>query len=92
MSTQNDGTWQPPTNEEARDDEQSNEHAERPATESGDPEALGHEQLDRLAERGWNALAATELEFIVFRDIDNDKVSVIYKRTDNNLGLIAPEF
>jgi putative sigma-54 modulation protein len=31
-------------------------------------------------------------EFIVFRDIDNDKVSVIYKRTDNNLGLISPEF
>jgi len=46
MSTQNDGTWQPPTNEEARDDEQSNEHAERPATESGDPEALGHERED----------------------------------------------
>lgn len=31
-------------------------------------------------------------EFIVFRDIDSDKVSVIYKRKDNNLGLIAPEF
>lgn len=31
-------------------------------------------------------------EFIVFRDIDSDKVSVIYKRRDNNLGLIAPEF
>ena len=31
-------------------------------------------------------------EFIVFRDIDNDKVSVIYKRKDHNLGLIAPEF
>jgi putative sigma-54 modulation protein len=30
-------------------------------------------------------------EFIVFRDIDSDKVSVIYKRRDNNLGLIAPE-
>lgn len=30
-------------------------------------------------------------EFIVFRDIDTDKVSVIYKRQDNNLGLIAPE-
>ncbi|HVR41762.1 MAG TPA: ribosome-associated translation inhibitor RaiA [Thermoanaerobaculia bacterium] len=30
-------------------------------------------------------------EFIVFRDIDTDKVSVIYKRRDNNLGLIAPE-
>ncbi len=31
-------------------------------------------------------------EFIVFRDVDTDKVSVIYKRRDNNLGLIAPEF
>jgi putative sigma-54 modulation protein len=31
-------------------------------------------------------------EFIVFRDIDTDRVTVIYKRRDNNLGLIAPEF
>ena len=31
-------------------------------------------------------------EFIVFRDIDSDKVPVIYKRRDSNLGLIAPEF
>ncbi len=31
-------------------------------------------------------------EFIVFRDVDTDKVSVIYKRRDSNLGLIAPEF
>lgn len=31
-------------------------------------------------------------EFIVFRDIDTDRVSVMYKRRDNNLGLIAPEF
>jgi ribosome hibernation promoting factor len=31
-------------------------------------------------------------EFIVFRDLDSDKVSVMYKRRDNNLGLIAPEF
>jgi putative sigma-54 modulation protein len=31
-------------------------------------------------------------EFIVFRDIDTDLVSVIYKRKDNNLGLISPEF
>ena len=31
-------------------------------------------------------------EFIVFRDLDTDKVSVMYKRRDNNLGLIAPEF
>jgi putative sigma-54 modulation protein len=31
-------------------------------------------------------------EFIVFRDLDTEKVSVIYKRRDSNLGLIAPEF
>lgn len=30
-------------------------------------------------------------EFIVFRDTDTDRVSVMYKRRDNNLGLIAPE-
>ncbi|HEV8659509.1 MAG TPA: ribosome-associated translation inhibitor RaiA [Thermoanaerobaculia bacterium] len=30
-------------------------------------------------------------EFIVFRDLDTDKISVIYKRRDHNLGLIAPE-
>ena len=30
-------------------------------------------------------------EFIVFRDMDTDRISVIYKRRDNNLGLIAPE-
>jgi putative sigma-54 modulation protein len=31
-------------------------------------------------------------EFIVFRDLDTDRISVIYKRRDNNIGLIAPEF
>jgi glutamine synthetase len=32
------------------------------------PRQVLRRQLDRLAERGWTALAATELEFIVFRD------------------------
>jgi glutamine synthetase len=32
------------------------------------PRQVLRAQLDRLAERGWHALAATELEFIVFRD------------------------
>jgi putative sigma-54 modulation protein len=31
-------------------------------------------------------------EFIVFRDLDTDKVAVMYKRRDNNIGLISPEF
>src|SRR6266550_3291541 len=34
----------------------------------------------------------TKNEFIVFRDLDTDKVSVIYKRRDKNIGLISPEF
>ena len=32
------------------------------------PRQILRRQLDRLAERGWKAMAATELEFIVFRD------------------------
>ena len=31
-------------------------------------------------------------EFIVFRDMDTDRVTVIYRRRDNNFGMIAPEF
>jgi putative sigma-54 modulation protein len=29
-------------------------------------------------------------EFIVFRDVDTEQIAVIYKRRDNNLGLISP--
>ena len=32
------------------------------------PRQILRRQLARLSERGWTALAATELEFIVFRD------------------------
>jgi glutamine synthetase len=41
-------------------------HDEAPVVAS--PRQILRRQLDRLAERGWLALAATELEFIVFRD------------------------
>jgi hypothetical protein len=30
-------------------------------------------------------------EFIVFRDAASDKIRVIYKRSDHNLGLISPD-
>ena len=43
--------------------------------------------IEDAAER----LDSSKNEFIVFRDMDSDKISVIYKRKDNNLGLIAPE-
>jgi glutamine synthetase len=41
-------------------------HDDAPVVAS--PRQILRAQLDRLAERGWLALAATELEFIVFRD------------------------
>jgi glutamine synthetase len=41
-------------------------HDDSPVVAS--PRQILRGQLDRLAERGWKALAATELEFIVFRD------------------------
>lgn len=31
-------------------------------------------------------------DFVVFQDVDTEKVSVIYKRQDKNFGLISPEF
>lgn len=37
-------------------------------------------------------LDGSKNEFIVFRDLDTQKVSVIYRRKDKNFGLIAPEF
>lgn len=36
-------------------------------------------------------LQSSENQFVVFRDSDNDRVSVLYRRRDNNYGLITPE-
>jgi len=44
--------------------------------------------LEEAAEQ----LADSEQGFVVFRDAANDKVSVLYRRKDNNFGLLAPEF
>ena len=45
-------------------------HGDKPVAAS--PRQILQRQLDRLAERGWTAFAATELEFIVFRDTYED--------------------
>jgi putative sigma-54 modulation protein len=37
-------------------------------------------------------LEGSKHEFVVFRDSDTERVSVLYKRRDENYGLIAPEF
>ena len=43
-------------------------------------------------EEGAMKLDDSSDEFIVFRDSDTERVTVIYKRADGNFGLIAPEF
>ncbi len=52
-------------------------HDEAPVVAS--PRQILRRQLDRLAERGWDALAATELEFIVFRDTYEDAWDKSYR-------------
>ena len=36
-------------------------------------------------------LESSRSEFVVFRDLENEKVSVIYRRHDDDYGLIVPE-
>ena len=36
------------------------------------------------------SLAASKNDFVVFRDLETDEVSVLYKRRDENYGLISP--
>ena len=36
-------------------------------------------------------LQSSENQFVVFRDSENDRVSVLYRRRDDNYGLITPE-
>ena len=37
-------------------------------------------------------LEASKDDFIVFREADSDKVSVLYRRRDRNYGLVTPEY
>jgi glutamine synthetase len=43
------------------------------------PRQILQRQVDRLAERGWEALAGTELEFIVYRDTFEDAAARNYR-------------
>lgn len=43
------------------------------------PRQVLRRQLDRLADRGWNAFAGTELEFMVFRDTYEEAWSKAYR-------------
>ncbi|OGF66069.1 MAG: ribosomal subunit interface protein [Candidatus Fischerbacteria bacterium RBG_13_37_8] len=39
----------------------------------------------------FDLLQALKNDFIIFRDDENNKVSILYKRKDGNFGLITPE-
>lgn len=43
-------------------------------------------------EQASSALEKSKNEFFVFLDSNTEKVSVLFRRKDNNLGLIAPDF
>jgi glutamine synthetase len=43
------------------------------------PRQILQRQVDRLAERGWEALAGTELEFVVYRDTFEDAAAKGYR-------------
>lgn len=43
-------------------------------------------------EHAASLLDGSKNEFIVFRDVDTERVTVIYKRRDSTFGMIAPEF
>jgi putative sigma-54 modulation protein len=47
--------------------------------------------LPMTIEDAAESLDASKNDFIIFRDLDSDRISVMYKRRDANLGLITPE-
>jgi putative sigma-54 modulation protein len=72
------------------------EPAEAPAGgESAEPQpriiaARRYRVKPMTAEEAVMSLADDSDQFLVFRDADNDRLSVLYKRKDGNFGLIQP--
>lgn len=82
----------------SRDDEhRSADFSGKKQLVGGDDQSPRVVSMDHIAVRAMSVddaartLKGSPDEFIVFRDADSDKVRVIYKRSDRNLGLISPE-
>ena len=61
----------------------------------GGPRVIKSSRLEikpMTIEEAVQKLGAGRSEFVVFLDAANERVSVLYKRKDQNFGLIAPEF
>jgi putative sigma-54 modulation protein len=76
--------------------------APEPEPETATPEETSERQQGRIiaarrykvkpmtAEEAVMSLAEDGDQFVVFRDSDTDRLSVLYKRKDGNYGLIQP--
>ncbi len=64
------------------------------SVESGEPRILRSSRLaikPMSIEEAALRLRTSKNEFVVFRDSGTDRVSVLYRRKDENFGLISPE-
>ena len=66
-----------------------------PAAEGEDFEVIRSKKHDikpMTAEEAALQLSVSKNEFLVFSDAETDKTCVVYKRKDNHIGLIEPEY
>lgn len=73
----------------------SEEVLEPDSVESGEPVIVTRSSIPvkpMTIEEAMMQLRGTGIDFIVFRNAASDRVNVLYRRRDNNLGLITPEF
>ena len=67
---------------------------ERESIASGEPRIVEQSSIPikpMSIEEAVLQLDGTGQSFLVFRNASNDRINVIYRRDDNNLGLITPE-
>ncbi len=73
----------------------SEEVLEPDSIEGGDPVIVTRSSIPvkpMTIEEATMQLSGSGSDFIVFRNAATDRVNVLYRRRDNNLGLITPEF
>jgi putative sigma-54 modulation protein len=72
----------------------SEEVIEAESVASGEPQVVTRTSIPikpMTIEEATMQLGTSGSDFIVFLNASNDKVNVLYRRRDNNLGLITPE-
>jgi putative sigma-54 modulation protein len=68
--------------------------APEPVDEEGAPRVIPSDRFSlkpMTVEEAALQLQGIEDSFLVFRNAESEKVSVLYRRPDGNLGLIEPE-